>query len=109
MIPENEIESLESIISEIKGLVDHIEITDEQRVHIYLYLSVYDALAKKPWCEKEILKKIMVCPCNSRLCKISGDSKCILLDKLDDILEDMRQNEIIELRIVEEKFVYNIH
>ncbi len=108
MVPENEIESLESIINEIKGMHDHIEITDEQRIHFYSYLSVYDALARNPWCEKEILKDILICPCNAMLCKISGDNECILLDKLDEILEDMQYYEIIELKIIEEKILYKI-
>ena len=109
MVPEEELKPLKSIISEIKGMSENVEITDRQRIHLFSYLSVYDALNKNDsWTEKEHLKDIMICPCYTMLCKNSGDNDCILEDKLDEILEEMCFNGIIESKISDDKIFYRL-
>jgi hypothetical protein len=109
MVPEEELKDLKSIIVEIKGMSEDVEITDEQKIHLLSYLSIYDALNKnKEWTLKEDLKSLMVCPCYAMLCKNSGDDECLLNQKLDEILEEMCSNEIIESSIHDGKVFYRL-
>ena len=109
MVPEEEIEPLRLIISEIKGIAESLEITDEQRTQLLLYLSVYDALNKNDsWSLKEPLMDLIICPCYAMLCTNSGNNECLLNDKLDEILEEMCSNGIIESKIEDDKILYRL-
>ena len=103
MVPEEELDTLKSMISE------NVETTKEQKIHLFSYLSVYDALNKyDDWTLKENIKSIMVCPCYTMLCEDSGDKECLLNEKFDEILEEMLSNEIIESKIDGEKVFYRL-
>lgn len=109
MVPEEELKPLKSIISEIKGISENLEITNEQRTQLLLYLSVYDALNKNnSWTLKEHLMDLMICPCYAMLCKNSVDDECPLNDKLDELLEEMCSNGILEFKIEEDKVFYRL-
>ena len=109
MVPEEELDTLNSLISEIKGTSENIETTKEQKIHLFSYLSVYDALNKyDDWTLKENIKSIMLCPCYAMLCEDSGDNECILNEKFDEILDEMLSNEIIESKIDSEKVFYRL-
>ena len=110
MIPENELEQVNSIINEIKGMYENIEITQEQKNNFFAFLSIYDVLNKTDsWIEKEELKESLVCPCLTNLCKISEDNECILNDKFNEILEEMITNKIIEFKIDDNKIFYRLN
>lgn len=97
MVPEEELEPIYSIISEIKGMYEDIEISDKQKIHFFSYLSIYDALNRfDSWIKKEDLMDILLCPCHAMPCKEGGDIGCILSHELDKILEAMGDDEIIE-------------
>jgi len=109
MVPEEELETLNSIILEIKGMSENVEITDEQEIHLFSYLSIYDVLNKNnDWTLKEYLESHLACPCFAMLCKNSGDNECLLNEKLEEILEEMCSNEIIESKIDDDKIFYRL-
>jgi hypothetical protein len=109
MVPEEELKPLKSIISELKGISENLEITNEQRTQLLLYLSVYDALNKNDsWTLKQHLMNLMICPCYAMLCKNSVDDECLLNDKLDEILEEMCSNGILESKIEEDEVFYRL-
>jgi len=107
MVPEEELDTLKSIILEIKGISENVEITEEQKTHLFSYLSIYDAL-DDDWTRKDDLKLRLACPCYAMLCKNSGDTECLLNEKLDEILEEMISNEIIESKIDDDKVFYRL-
>jgi hypothetical protein len=109
MVPEEELKLLNSLITEIKGMSDNLEITDQQKINLLSYLSIYDALNKKDtWIEKECIKENMVCPCYAMLCKNSGEKECQLNENFDEILEEMCYNELIEYKIEDDKIFYRL-
>ncbi len=108
MLPENELDTVKLIIESIKGMAESVELDNDQMIHILSYLSIYDALDKISWTEKEYLKEIIACPCFAQLCKDSGDSNCLLQDKFDEILEEMVFNKIIESKIEEDKVFFRL-
>lgn len=109
IIPENELNTVNSLIHEIKGSSDDITITDKQKNLLLSYLSIYDALNKTgTWTKEEELKELIICPCFAMLCKESGDDECQLNNKFNEILEEMRLNKVIEKRIFNEKIEYRL-
>lgn len=109
MVPEEELKPLKSIIEEIKGMSEKVEITLKQREHLFSYLSVYDALNKNDsWTLKEDLKEKLICPCYTMLCKDSGDKECLLNELLEEILDEMCFNDIIESKIDDDKIFYRL-
>ncbi|WP_431063313.1 methyl-coenzyme M reductase family protein [Methanobacterium sp.] len=109
MVPENELNAVDSLISEIKGSRDDINITDKQKDLLLSYLSIYDVLNKTgTWTKKEDLKELIICPCFAMLCKNSGDDECQLNNKFDEILEEMCLNGVIEKQILDEKIEYRL-
>lgn len=109
MVPEGEMKSLLTLISEIKGMSENVDISEGQRINLFAYLSIFDVLNKNDsWIEKEELKSMMFCPCYAILCKNIGDNSCILNDKFEEVLEEMMANGIIESQILEGKIFYRL-
>lgn len=109
MVPEGEMKSLLTLISEIKGMSENVDINEGQRINLFAYLSIFDVLNKNDsWIEKEELKSMMVCPCYAILCKNIGDNTCLLNDKFEEVLEEMMANGIIESQILEGKIFYRL-
>lgn len=46
MVPENELETVFSIISDIKGVRDDLELSEHERNKFFSFLSIYDVLNK---------------------------------------------------------------
>ena len=109
IVPENEVGHTKSLIGEIKGIVDEVKVTEEQKRLLSSYLSIYDALNKTDvWTEKGSLKDFITCPCYALLCAQIGDEECQLDDKLERILEEMCANDIIERKLSEGKSQYRL-
>ena len=110
MIPENELDQINSIISEIKGTYENIKITPDQKINFFAFLPIYDVLNKKEsWIEKEELKELLVCPCLTNLCKLKENDECILNEEFNEILEEMITNEIVETKIDNDKIFYRLN
>ncbi len=109
VVPEEEVESTKSLINEIKGMVDEVKITEEQKKLLLSYLSIYDALNRtEVWTEKERLKDIITCPCYALLCNQVGDDECQLDIELEQILVEMCANDVIEHKISNGKSEYRL-
>ncbi|MGB9937157.1 MAG: methyl-coenzyme M reductase family protein [Methanobacterium sp.] len=108
MVPENELKPLKSIISEIKGMYEHLNPTEEQRVNLLLYLSIYDVLDKNKWIKKEDVIELIKCPCYALLCKGNKDTNCILDNKFEEILEEMNTNQVIESKSDDKDIFYRL-
>jgi hypothetical protein len=109
VIPESEIGNTKSLIYEIKGMIDKVEITDEQKKLLLSYLSIYDALNRsKEWTEEKSLRDIITCPCYAMLCNQVEDEECQLDAELEQILAKMCAYGVIEHKISEEKSHYRL-
>ncbi|MGZ7136282.1 MAG: methyl-coenzyme M reductase family protein [Methanobacterium sp.] len=109
MVPEDELKTVFSIISEIKGIHDDIEITADQRNKFFAFLSIYDALNRNDsWTSKDHLKDFLVCSCLTMPCENNEDDVCILEDNLDEIMEEMYSNDIIESKIEDDTVFYRL-
>ncbi len=109
IVPEEEVENTKSLITEIKGIVDDVEVTEKQKKLLLSYLSIYDALNRtEVWTEKERLRDIITCPCYALLCNQVGDDECQLNDELEQILAEMCENEVIEHKISGGKSEYRL-
>jgi len=97
VVPEDELDRVKSLISEIKGMVDDIETSEDQYMLFLSYLSIYDALSRiGDWTDRDILKETIKCPCYSELCTNLGEEKCQLDVVLDEILSQLSQTGLIE-------------
>ncbi|MGB9978010.1 methyl-coenzyme M reductase family protein [Methanobacterium sp.] len=100
VVPEEEIENTKSLIDEIKGVSDDVEITEEQKKTLLAYLSIYDSLNKTDtWTKEEHIKDTITCPCYALLCNQLEDEECQLDSKLEQILKEMCANGVIEYNI----------
>lgn len=109
VVPEEEVESTKSLINEIKGMVDEVEVTEKQKKLLLSYLSIYDALNRSEvWTEKRRLKDILICPCYALLCNQAGDDECQLDAELEHILVEMCGNDVIERKISDGKSEYRL-
>ncbi len=99
VVPEEELNSIKLLISEIKGMVDEIETTDDQYNLFLSYLSIYDALNRiGGWADRDVLKDTINCPCHSELCIHLQEEKCQLDEILEEILAELRLIDVIEHR-----------
>ncbi len=109
VVPENETENTKSLIDEIKGMVDEVKVTDEQKKVLLSYLSIYDSLNRTDvWTEKGRLRDIITCPCYALLCNQTGDEECQLDVRLKQILAEMCENDIIEHKTSNGKSEYRL-
>ncbi len=97
IVPEDELDNVKSIISKIKGMVDDIDISDDQYILFLSYLSIYDALSRiRGWTDRDILKETINCPCYSELCTHLQEEICQLDEILEEILSQLSQTGLIE-------------
>jgi len=97
VVPENELNNIKSLISEIKGMVDDIESSEDQYTLFLSYISIYDALSRiGGWADKDLLKETIKCPCYSELCTHLEEEKCQLEEILEELLSQMSSIEVIE-------------
>lgn len=101
VVPDDELDSTKSLISDIKGMVDDIDTTDDQYNLFLSYLSIYDALNRiGKWTDRDVLKDAIRCPCYSELCIHLEEEKCQLDEILEEILAELCLIGIIEHREV---------
>lgn len=109
IVPEEEVENTKTLINEIKGMVDEVKVTEEQKKLLLSYLSIYDVLNRTGvWTEKERLRDIITCPCYALLCNQIGDEECQLDAELEQILVEMCANNVIEHTISNGKSEYRL-
>lgn len=109
IVPENEVDSTKSLISEIKGMVEEIESTKDQNKLFLSYFSIYDALNRiGGWTDREHIKESIICPCHAELCTYMEEEECQLNDLLEEILVEMYMNEIIEHKEENKKSKYRL-
>jgi hypothetical protein len=109
VIPESEIGNTKSLIYEIKGMMDKVEITDEQKKLLLSYLSIYDALNRsKEWTGEKSLRDTITCPCYAMLCNQVEDEECQLDAELEQILTKMCAYGVIEHNISDGKSEYRL-
>lgn len=109
IVPEKEVKSTKSLIEEIKGITDEVEVNEEQKRLLSSYLSIYDALNRTDvWTEKGRLKDLITCPCYALLCTQIEDEECQLDAELEQILAEMCANDVIEHKIAKGKFHYRL-
>lgn len=109
IVPEKEVKSTKSLIEEIKGITDEVEVNEEQKRLLSSYLSIYDALNRTDvWTEKGRLKDLITCPCYALLCTQIEDEECQLDAELEQILAEMCANDVIEHKIANGKFHYRL-
>lgn len=109
IVPEDEVDSTKSLISEIKGMVEEIKSTEDQNKLFLSYFSIYDALNKiGDWTDREYIKEAIICPCHAELCTYMDEEECQLDELLEEILVEMYMNEIIEHEEDDKKSKYRL-
>lgn len=109
IVPENEVGTTKSLIGEIKGMADEVEVTGEQKKLLVSYLSIYDSLNRTDiWTEKGLLKGTIRCPCYALLCNQIENEECQLDNKLEQILVEMCTNNVIERKVSNGKSKYRL-
>ena len=109
VVPEEEVGNTKSLITEIKGMIDNVEVTEKQKKFLLSYLSIYDALNRtEVWTKKGRLREIITCPCYALLCNQVRDDECQLDAELEQILVEMCANDVIEHKISNGKSEYRL-
>lgn len=100
VVPEEEVENIKALITEIKGEYQDVKATEEQTITLLSYLSIYDALNKTDeWTKEGLLRDSITCPCYAMLCNQIECEECPLDDRLEQILAEMCANGVIEYNI----------
>ena len=100
IVPEEEVENINSLIEEIKGVSDEVKATEEQKKILVGSLSIYDSINRADtWTEEENIKNFITCPCYALLCNQLENEECQLDARLEQILAEMCANGVIEYNI----------
>ncbi len=109
IVPEDEVDNTKSLIDKIKGVVEEIEATRDQKNLFLSYFSIYDALSKiGNWANRDNIKEAISCPCHAELCTYVGEEECQLDDLLEEILVEMCMSDIIEHKEKDGKSKYRL-
>jgi hypothetical protein len=106
---------IKSLVDEIKGHLEKLEVKDLKKENILTYVSICDALTKSgKWMTFDELKDVIECPCPSQLCNEQDLEKndeyveeCIQ-DHLDESLQKFCDKKILISRKQNGKKEYNI-
>jgi len=97
VIPEESLKDLKTIVEELKGDIEELDVDKEQRMGVISLLPVYNALScAGKWTKLETLQKMIQCPCINGVCNDLDDNYCI---KIEKTLNAMCRMEIAEKRI----------
>lgn len=97
--PEEGLDELKNIATELKGDIEELNIDDEIRIAVVSILPVYNLLSRTgTWVDVNYLEDTIECPCINGICKEFNDISCH--ENLEKTLGDMCRMEIAEKRTV---------
>jgi methyl coenzyme M reductase subunit C-like uncharacterized protein (methanogenesis marker protein 7) len=97
VIPEEGVEDLKSIATELKGDIEDLNVDREQKIAVMSIIPVYNLLCQtSSWVDVKTLEDIIVCPCMIGVCKEFEEFSCC--DEMEKTLDSMCRMDIAEYR-----------
>lgn len=98
IIPLDEEETIKSLVDDIKGHLEKIDVEELKKKDILTYISICDALTKSgEWLTLDEIKDIIECPCPAQLCNNQDRELCIH-DQIDESIEKFCDTDILKSR-----------
>lgn len=108
IIPLEDENLIRSLVDEIKGHLEKLNMEDIQKKDLLVYLSLCDILVKRNrWMSLDEIKDDLECPCPAQLCHGHESDTCTL-DEIDESISKFTAKEILLTRDEQGKKKYKI-